>query len=148
MTELLLALILILYIVVIVLQRRNRVYQNRIDSLEKAVKNLENISRYFPEFISQGEKITRDITTELSVKQEQLNKKIDAATEISRKLGYLEEKVKDNQLDKETIDKVLILVNQGFTAAEISPRLNLPAGEIELIIKLRKYLNSPVKEKL
>ncbi len=148
MTELTLGLIVLLAVFIYRIHRKNLSLLVRIDSLEASIINLQNISEHFPEFINQGEKITKNLTTELSVKQEQLNKKIDAATEISRKLGYLEEKVKDNQLDKETIDKILILVNQGFSTSEISPRLNVPAGEIDLIIKLRRYLSSPVKEKL
>jgi len=37
---------------------------------------------------------------------------------------------------------------QGCPPNEIASRLNIPLGEIELVIKLRKYLNSPIKEKL
>ena len=73
---------------------------------------------------------------------------ISEAERASEKLEYVEEKIKEKKLDKETINKVLILVNQGFTPAEIAPKLNIPLGEIELVIKLRKYLNSPIKERL
>jgi len=120
----------------------------RIENLERNVHHLSTISKYFPEFIERGESITKNITEDLLLKQDVLKKLIDEAEKASDKLGYLEEKIKEKKLDKDTINKVLILVNQGFTPNEIAPRLNIPLGEIELVIKLRKYLNSPIKEKL
>lgn len=119
-----------------------------IEQLERNVHHLSTISKYFPEFIERGESITKNITEDLLLKQDVLKKLIDEAEKASDKLGYLEEKIKEKKLDKDTINKVLILVNQGFTPNEIAPRLNIPLGEIELVIKLRKYLNSPIKEKL
>lgn len=120
----------------------------RIKQLENRVRHLSTISRYFPEFIEKGETITKSITEDLLLKQDVLKKLIAEAEKASEKLSYVEEKIKEKKLDKTTIDKVLILVNQGFTPGEISPKLNIPLGEIELIIKLRKYLSSPIKEKL
>jgi hypothetical protein len=120
----------------------------RIEQLENRVHHLSTVSRYFPEFIEKGESITRNISEELLLKQNVLKKLISEAEKASDKLGYLEEKIKEKKLDKETINKVLILVNQGFTPREIAPKLNIPPGEIELVIKLKKYLNAPIKEKL
>lgn len=120
----------------------------RIEQLEDRVHHLSTVSRYFPEFIEKGESITRNISEELLLKQNVLKKLISEAEKASDKLGYLEEKIKEKKLDKETINKVLILVNQGFTPREIAPKLNIPPGEIELVIKLKKYLNAPIKEKL
>ncbi len=120
----------------------------RIEQLEKRVHYLSTVSKYFPEFIEKGESITRNISEDLLMKQNVLKKLITEAEKASDKLGYVEQKIKENKLDKDTINKVLILVNQGFTPNEIAPRLNIPLGEIELIIKLKKYLNSPIKEKL
>jgi hypothetical protein len=120
----------------------------RIEKLENRVHHLSNVSRYFPEFIEKGESITRNISEDLLLKQNVLKKLISEAEKASDKLGYLEEKIKEKKLDKETINKVLILVNQGFSPREIAPKLNIPPGEIELVIKLKKYLNAPIKEKL
>lgn len=122
--------------------------KTRIRQLEQRVHHLSTVSRYFPEFIEKGEAITKNITEDLLLKQSVLEKLISEAEKASEKLGLVEEKIKKRKLDKETIDKVLILVNQGFTPGEIAPKLNIPLGEIELIIKLRKYLSSPIKEKL
>lgn len=120
----------------------------RIESIENSIKNLSEISTYFPDFIQKGERVTRNISDELTYKQNVLTKLISEAEKASEKLGIAEEKIKDNKLDKDTVNKVLILVNQGFSPQEIAPKLNIPLGEIELVIKLRKYINSPVKEKL
>lgn len=120
----------------------------RISQLEERVHHLTTISQYFPEFIRKGETITRNITEDLLLKESVLKKLISEADKATDKLGIIEEKIQDKKLDKETINKVLILVNQGFSPREIAPKLNIPLGEIELVIKLRKYLTSPIKEKL
>jgi hypothetical protein len=122
--------------------------KSRIEQLEHQVKHLSTVSKYFPEFIERGENITRNISEDLLLKQNVLKKLITEAEKASEKLGYFEEKIKEKKLDKDTINKVLILVNQGFSPVEIAPKLNIPLGEIELVIKLRKYLSSPIKEKL
>ena len=134
--------------IVVLIRRNNRETEQRLNNLERNVRHLSTISKYFPDFIQKGERVTRNISEELTMRQNVLKKLIDEAEKASDKLGYVEEKIKENKLDKETINKILILVNQGFTPAEIAPKLNIPLGEIELVIKLRKYLSSPFKEKL
>ena len=121
---------------------------HRIADIENSIRHLSTISQYFPDFIEKGERVTRNISEELTLKQDVLNKLISEAERVSERLGMMEEKVKENKLDKETVNKILILVNQGFTPAEIAPKLNIPLGEIELVIKLRRYLSSPIKERL
>lgn len=121
---------------------------HRLANIETNIQHLSTISRYFPDFIEKGERVTRNISEELTLKQDVLHKLISEAEKVSERLGIMEEKIKENKLDKETINKILILVNQGFSPLEIAPKLNLPLGEIELVIKLRRYLNAPLKEKL
>lgn len=140
--------IVILVILVILFSYSVKKMEARIKQLENRVRHLSTISKYFPEFIEKGEIITKNINEDLLLKQDVLKKLIAEAEKASEKLSYVEEKIKEKKLDKSTIDKVLILVNQGFTPGEIAPKLNIPLGEIELIIKLRKYLSSPIKEKL
>ncbi len=140
--------IAILVVLVVLFVYTIKKLEARIKQLENKVTHLSTISKYFPEFIEKGESITKNITEDLLLKQDVLKKLIVEAEKASEKLSYVEEKIKEKKLDKGTIDKVLILVNQGFTPAEIAPKLNIPLGEIELIIKLRKYLSSPIKEKL
>jgi hypothetical protein len=140
--------IVILVILVILFSYIVKKMEARIKQLENRVRHLSTISKYFPEFIEKGEIITKNINEDLLLKQDVLKKLIAEAEKASEKLSYVEEKIKEKKLDKSTIDKVLILVNQGFTPGEIAPKLNIPLGEIELIIKLRKYLSSPIKEKL
>ena len=121
---------------------------HRIAHLEKNIQHLSSISRYFPDFIEKGERVTRNISEELTLRQNTLHKLISEAEKASERLGIMEEKIKENKLNKETVNKILILVNQGFTPAEIAPKLNIPLGEIDLVIKLRRYLSTPLKEKL
>ena len=120
----------------------------RIADIENSIRHLSTISQYFPDFIEKGEWVTKNISEELTLKQDVLNKLISEAERVSERLAMMEEKIKENKLDKETVNKILILVNQGFTPAEIAPKLNIPLGEIELVIKLRRYLSSPIKERL
>ncbi|MGE5341480.1 MAG: DUF6115 domain-containing protein [Candidatus Omnitrophota bacterium] len=141
---LLTALIGVFYIIFRFMARTNR----RIDEIDKSIKNLADISKYFPDFIQKGERVTKNMSEELALKQNVLTKLIAEANKASEKLGMAEEKIKDNKLDKDMIGKILILVNQGFTPQEIAPKLNIPLGEIELVIKLRKYISSPIREKL
>lgn len=140
--------LVLLTVLVLMIHRFMRRTEERLEKLENSVKNLSLISRYFPDFIQKGEKMTKNISEELTLKQNVLQKLISEAEKASEKLGIVEEKIKEKKLDKETINKVLILVNQGFTPSEIAPKLNIPLGEIELVIKLRKYLNTPMPEKL
>lgn len=130
------------------------IYNNNVDLkrrmkiIEKKLINLSIISSYFPEFIEKGENLTKNISDELTLKQRALKKLINEAEKSSERLGFLEEKIREQKLDQSAIDKILILVNQGFNAIDIAPKLNIPVGEIELVIKLRKYLSAPIKEKL
>lgn len=140
--------VVLVAVIVVLVRKNNRVTEQKINNLEQNVRHLSTISKYFPDFIQKGERVTRNISEELTLRQNILKKLITEAEKASEKLGYVEEKIKENKLDKETINKILILVNQGFTPAEIAPKLNIPLGEIELVIKLRKYLSSPFKEKL
>jgi hypothetical protein len=139
---------LVIIALITVAYRYLRSTNQRIESVEKNVKHLSTISKYFPDFIQKGERVTRNISEELTLKQNVLQKLISEAEKASERLGIVEQKIKENKLDKEMINKVLILVNQGFTPAEIAPKLNIPLGEIELVIKLRKYISSPIREKL
>ncbi|UCH94558.1 MAG: hypothetical protein JSV88_30420 [Candidatus Aminicenantes bacterium] len=121
---------------------------HRIANIGKNMQHLSTISKQFLEFIEKSERVGTDISEELTLRQNVLNKLISEAEKVSQQLGMMEKKFKENKLDKETVDKILILVNQGFTPTEIAPKLNIPLGEIELVIKLRRYLSSPLKEKL
>jgi len=120
----------------------------RMTNLEGNIENLSTAGKYFPDLIQRGETVTKNISEELTLKQNVLKKLISEAEKASERLVFAEEKIKEHKLDKETINKILILVNQGFSPAEIAPKLNIPLGEIELVIKLKKYISSPVKEKL
>jgi hypothetical protein len=120
----------------------------RIAIVEENMKHLSTGSEYFPDSIPNQGSDTKDVSEELTMKQNVLKKLITEAEKASQRLEIVEEKIRENKLDKETINKILILVNQGFTPAEIAPKLNIPLGEIELVIKLRKYISTPMKEKL
>lgn len=122
----------------------------RIANVEENMMHLSTStgSRYFPDSMPEQGSDTEDVSDELTLKQNVLKKLISEAEKASQRLEIVEEKVRENKLDKETINKILILVNQGFTPAEIAPKLNIPLGEIELVIKLRKYIDAPMKEKL
>jgi len=128
--------------------RKIRIINDKISEVYKKMNNLKEISEFFPDFIQKGEILTKNISDELNLKKNILNNLIVEAEKVSEKLDHLERKLKNNEINKETLDNVLILINQGFTPEEISQRLNIPLGEIELIVKLKKYLNSPIKEKL
>ena len=121
---------------------------HRIDNIEKNIRHLSTISKYFPDSSHDGEGDANNTRGESTREQEVLDKLISGAGGVPESLDTREEKIKVNKMDKETINKILILVNQGFTPTEIAPKLNIPIGEIELVTKLRQYLSSPLKERL
>lgn len=121
---------------------------HRIANIEKSIRRLSTISQYLPDSIDNEEGDAKNIAGELTRKQDLLDKLISGAGGVPEPLNTREEKIKVNKMDKETINKILILVNQGFTPTEIAPKLNIPIGEIELVTKLRQYLSSPLKERL
>ena len=121
---------------------------HRMANIEKSIRQLSTINQYFTDFIDDGEGVAKNIVGESTLKQDVLNKMISSAGRVPEPMNTREEKIKENKMDKETINKILILVNQGFTPTEIAPKLNIPIGEIELVTKLRQYLSSPIKERL
>ena len=78
----------------------------------------------------------------------QLKTLLTEAETMARRLELPEQTLRESRLNEETMDQILILVNQGFTPDEIAPRLNLPAGEVALAVKLKQYLNRPLRERL
>jgi hypothetical protein len=121
---------------------------HRIANIEKNIRHLSTISQYSPDSNHNGEGDAKNTVGGSTQKQDVLDKLISSAGGVPESLDTREEKIKVNKMDKETINKILILVNQGFTPTEIAPKLNIPIGEIELVTKLRQYLNSPLKERL
>lgn len=137
-----------LFILILVGYRLLIKTNHRILLIEKSIQDISAISQYFPDFIEKGEGIKESISEEFIPRQNMPGKLIPETERVSQQLGIKEEKNKKNKLDKETINKILILVNQGFTPVEIAPKLNIPLAEIELVIKLRQYLSMPIKERL
>lgn len=77
----------------------------------------------------------------------------DLYKRISRNLSEVEEKVlelsvptTETPLPLERRHQVHTLARQGISADEIARRLNMPKGEAELIMNLRKYANVNVQE--
>lgn len=52
----------------------------------------------------------------------------------------------DAPLPLERRHQVLTLARKGVSAEEISRRLNIPKGEAELILSLRKYVDAKIPE--
>lgn len=118
----------------------------RLDEAERRLQALAEVSLHFPEFLAKGETITRTIADELAVRQGAIGTMIRQAEEHVRRLQFLEEKVQERKLDRESLNQALILINQGFTPQEISARLNIPLGEIDLMVRLKKVLRHPLAE--
>ncbi len=147
--------ILIIFIVVTVvftiifyLYKRIQITEAKITILENRLKAFEVFGTSLSEFVERGEDVSRIISNELNQKQFKLKKLLKDAQETSSRLQHIETKLKSNKINKEQVENILILVNQGFKAKDIAPRLNLPIGEVELIVKLKEFLNKPFVEKL
>jgi hypothetical protein len=133
--------IIILGVLMMIMNRKLQDLNSRIYKLQGSLKNISVISRDFPDFIKRGENISKNLTSDLMIKEKALKRLIDEAQKSKEYLEYLEEKNtnRDNNLNREMISKILILVNQGFNLKEISESLNIPIGEVELIVNLRRF---------
>ena len=116
--------------------------------LAERLDQMEHYSGHFPEFLTRGEDMSRSLTQMLELRLTQLKTLLTEADTMARRLELAEQTLRESRLNEETMDQILILVNQGFTPDEIAPRLNLPAGEVALAVKLKQYLNRPLRERL
>ena len=132
---------LVIVLFVVVLNRRIKQMGNRLEDCENRLRNLAVIGDQFPRYLKEGQVIADRLACDLKVNQQRLQKLIQEAGRSSDYLEYLEGKKekKNTEFNREKIASILILVNQGFSPREISERLNLSIGEVELVVNLRKY---------
>ncbi len=97
----------------------------------RRIKTLERDLQSFSEAMCQ--------LAEIQMKSQQ---------KVSGNLGDLEERIlqlsipsEDSRLPLERRRQVLTLARKGVAVEEITKRLNVPRGEAELILNLRKYTN-------
>jgi hypothetical protein len=120
----------------------------RLHRLELRVEQLLTVGSLFPEFLSRSETLAQDLGGSLDQKLTVLRKAVGDADGRRRELEFLEQKMHDQKLSSDQLTDILILANQGFAVEEIATRLNVPVGEVQLVIGLRKYLSSPDSRKL
>lgn len=143
-----LSLILAVVVAMIVLLIRQNRLKRAIAAIDRKLGQLTSISSLFPKFLEQGEHLTRNWTDEIDWRQSALKNLIHQADDSLSRLDHIQRDLKDSQISKTTIEEILILINQGFAVEEISRRMNLPQGEVEVAVRLRQYLNDPMVEKL
>ncbi len=127
--------------------RQNRIRRS-IEDIRKALRQLGTISTLFPKFLERSENLTSNWVDEMSWRQSALKNLIREADQSLSRLDHLQRDLKNSQISKQTIEEILILINQGFGVDEIASRMNLPQGEVEVAVRLRQYLNDPMAEKL
>lgn len=127
--------------------RQNRL-QRSMEEVRNSLRQLGTISTLFPKFLERSESLTSNWVEEMSWRQSALKNLIREADQSLSRLDHLQRDLKDSQISKQTIEEILILINQGFAVEEIASRMNLPQGEVEVAVRLRQYLNDPMVEKL
>ncbi len=120
----------------------------RIRQLEERLTQLLEVGNLFPEFLRRSETLAHDLGGGLEQKLSVLQKAVGQADVRRRELEFLEQKIQDQKLSQDQLTDILILANQGFAVEEIATRLNVPIGEAQLVIGLRRYLNNPDSRKL
>jgi len=120
----------------------------RIRRLEMRLARLLEVGNLFPEFLRRSETLAHDLGGGLDHKLTVLQKAVGQADVRRRELEFLEQKIQEQKLSQDQLTDILILANQGFAVEEIATRLNVPVGEVQLVIGLRRYLNSPESRKL
>ncbi len=127
--------------------RQNRTVRS-VEEIRKMIGQLGTISALFPKFLERSENLTRNWADEMDWRQSALKNLIKDADNSLSRLDHLQRDLKNTQISKTTIEEILILINQGFDVEEISRRMNLPQGEVDVAVRLRQYLNDPMIEKL
>ncbi len=112
----------------------------KIIRFEKKLSNLQLISEHFPEFLEKSAQVSSDIYVQLHQKLIALKKVVQEGQDLLTKLQIAERDCSQKKNDPEKIEKILLLINQGFKAEEIATNLNIPLAEVEFILNLKRFM--------
>jgi ATP/maltotriose-dependent transcriptional regulator MalT len=116
-------------------KRRNGLDENTLTEFRKLLDDSQASTNYLLEAMNESRKSLKEIAYALDEKEGKLRALVEESKNEYEKL-----KTRLPHTDSDTLDKryeeVITMVKQGLTKKEISQRLELTEGEIELIIDL------------
>ncbi len=129
--QLILDMIFIFFIIFLLIRTRSLA---RLNTLIKESK------KDFEKLLFQAEKWGDEIIGKLNLKEREGSELLKRLEEAHKKLLEEEKKLIVESPDLEKTKSVLLLYNQGLSREEISKGLNIPIGEVDLILDLINYI--------
>ncbi len=112
----------------------------RTSSLAKLKTLIKESKKDFEKLLIQAEKWSDEIIEKLNLKEKEGKELLKRLEEAHKKLLEEEKKLIVESPDLEKTKSVLLLYNQGLSREEISRGLNIPIGEVDLILDLIDYI--------
>ncbi len=104
--------------------------------IHKAQESIEE----FKKLLSEATRFSKILIEEFDEYKKDFEKILDELHKTQKELKESEEKVKFSLKENKSVTDVLALYNQGLSIDEISKGLNIPRGEVELIIGVIDYI--------
>ncbi len=111
--------------------------------ISKAQESIEE----FKKLLSEATRFSKILIEEFDEYKKDFEKILDELHKTQKELKESEEKVKFSLKENKSVTDVLALYNQGLSIDEISKGLNIPKGEVELIIGVIDYIKKKNVEK-
>ncbi len=111
----------------------------RTNSLGKLRNIVQDSKKQFEKLIMEAKNWSDKLINDLSLKEKKSQNLMEKLETSYKKLLEEEKKIKINNPDYDKTKKVLLLYNQGLTVKEISEGLDIPEGEVNLILDLINY---------
>ncbi len=112
----------------------------RTSSLAKLKTLIKESKKDFEKLLIQAEKWSDEIIEKLNLKEKEGKELLRRLEKAHKKLLEEEKKLIVESPDLEKTKSVLLLHNQGLSKEEISKGLNIPIGEVDLILDLIDYI--------
>ncbi len=112
----------------------------RTSSLAKLKSLIKESKKDFEQLLLQAEKWGNEIIKKLDLKEKEGKELLKRLEEAHKKLLEEEKKLIVESPDLEKTKSVLLLYNQGLSREDISKGLNIPIGEVDLILDLINYI--------
>ena len=104
--------------------------------ISKAQESIEEFKR----LLSEATRFSKILIEEFDEYKKDFEKILDELHKTQKELKESEEKVKFSLKENKSVTDVLALYNQGLSIDDISKGLNIPRGEVELIIGVIDYI--------
>ncbi len=136
--DVILCFVIIVLIIIInreVKKRRNGIDENSLREFKKLLDDSQASTNYLLEAMNESRKSLKEIAYVLAEKEGRLRALIEESQIACDKLKVSAPNI-DNDLIDRKYEDVITLVRQGLAKKEISQRLDVTEGEIDLIIDL------------